>query len=380
MRNRTVIGVENQCRYYVPPDGAVSLGAHLAPHLGPKPGYSLPRVGAEIHDQGAAYPGCHWYLEENRTTPWAQQTGLPGAGSEFSWDTTGQEEAFVWGTYFNATGLAASALGQILAYTPLVPNFAWHGSAFGMGDFSNNGHVARPNLRSAVSLRSMTCGNCRYRYLRFDGGHERVLQHYRSGLNSIPTTEAFLAEPSDLYLLRLAAGSIGGVLANIEVGTGAPSMGFHADPANLVYDAASGDWGCAFFGHTHNTGSFLVRHDDLGWLCYFCDADVRADAVQLAPRDSYRRRVFVAPLGLLLTSDAGRIAWVRCALDASGAITEVTVAFEPVGAQALSRFRLRLAARAGGRAFRLRGGYALVRGAYEIPASAQGANVSVAWA
>ena len=65
-----------------------------------------------------------------------------------------------------------------------------------MGDFGNNG------------------------FYRFDGGNERVLQHYRSGLNSIPTTDAFLADPSDLYLLRLAAGSIAGVLTNIEVATG----------------------------------------------------------------------------------------------------------------------------------------------------------------
>ena len=79
-----------------------------------------------------------------------------------------------------------------------------------MGDFGNNG------------------------FLRFDGGNERVLQHYRSGLNSIPTTEAYMAQPDDTYLLRLAAGSIGGVLTNIEAGTGAPSMGFHGDQACSV--------------------------------------------------------------------------------------------------------------------------------------------------
>jgi len=91
-------------------------------------------------------------------------------------DTTGQEEAYVWGVYFNATALAQSALNQILAYTPLVPNWAYHGSAYGGGDFSNNGWLSRAS--------------------------ERVLQHYRSGLNSIPSTEAFLRDPADLYLLR----------------------------------------------------------------------------------------------------------------------------------------------------------------------------------
>ena len=127
MRNRTIVGVTNKCRYYV--------------------------VNNTIHDLGNEKPGCHWYLAENITTPWVNQTGLPGAGSEFAWDTTGQEEAYVWGTYFNATALADSALNQILAYTPLAPNFAWHGSAYGYGDFGNNGVIR---------------------------GNERVLQHYRS--------------------------------------------------------------------------------------------------------------------------------------------------------------------------------------------------------
>merc|ERR1740117_1137970 len=95
MRNRTLVGVDNGCRYYVPP-------------------------GRPPSDRGASYPGCHWYLEANVTIPWAAQVGLPGAGSEFAWDTTGQEEAYVWGDWFSsesrpAAALAASALDQILA-------------------------------------------------------------------------------------------------------------------------------------------------------------------------------------------------------------------------------------------------------------------------
>ena len=75
--------------------------------------------------------------------------------------------------------------------------------------------------------------------------------------------------------------------------------------------------------HTHTTASFLVRHDDLGWLCYFCDVAVSPDALQLTPRDSYRRRVFVAPLGLLASSDAGVLERVVCQLDASGAVAQL---------------------------------------------------------
>jgi len=259
-------------------------------------------------------------LVENITAPWVNQTGLPGAGSEFAWDTTGQEEAYVWGRYFDAKVLADSALNQILAYTPLVPNFAWHGSAYGMGDFGNNG------------------------YVRFNGGTERVLQHYRSGLNSIPSLEAFLHDPSDLYLLRLAAGSISGVLANIDE-DGAASMGFHADPSNLFYDPASGDHGLAFFGHTHNTGAFLVNDSGKGWLCYFCDLATQADgdavSVSVAPRDSYHRRVFLAPLRLQLVSDAGTLARVDATFNAAGELQALSATFDPVGEQPLTRFLLR---------------------------------------
>lgn len=113
MRTRTLIGVDNRCRYYAPP-------------------------GKPIGDRGTEYGGCHWYMEANRSIPWAKQTGLPAAGSEFSWDTTGQEEAYVWGAWFSresllAAKLATSALDQILAFTPLVPNWAWHGSSYGIG-------------------------------------------------------------------------------------------------------------------------------------------------------------------------------------------------------------------------------------------------------
>ena len=47
----------------------------------------------------------------------------------------------------------------------------------------------------------------------------------------------------------------------------------------------------------------------------------------------------------------------------------MTVAFEEVGEQPLSRFRLRLTTRAGRRAFRLSGNYTLERGAYLVPAA-----------
>jgi len=322
MKARAITGVRNQCRFYSCQPGDDSTECKLAKS-----------TTNGIVDRGNDKPGCHWYLEQNITSPWIEQTGLPGAGSEFAWDTTGQEEAYIWGAYFNASALAASALNQILAYTPLVPNWAYHGSAYGGGDFSNNGWLSRAG--------------------------ERVLQHYRSGLNSIPSTEAFLADPSDLYLLRLAAGSISGVLTNIDE-DGAPAMAFHGDPKIMTFDPASGDHGLAFYGHSHNTMAFLVQHPVFGPLCYFCDlttsSSVAAEdgndngsgsdnnmVLTVTPRDSYRRTVFVAPLGLQIRSDAGTLAKLNVDLAAK----TVTVFYDEVGTQPLSEFRFRVLCRSG---------------------------------
>lgn len=302
MENRTMKGVHNQCRFYACEPDDLSAECVVARN-----------TTHGIIDHGNDRPGCHWYLKENVTTPWVKQTGLPGAGSEFAWDTTGQEEAYIWGVYFNATALAQSALNQILAYTPLVPNWAYHGSALGSGDFGNNGWLSRSN--------------------------ERVLQHYRSGLNSIPSTEAFLRDPSDLYLLRLAAGSISGVLTNIDE-DGAPAMAFHGDPKFMTWDPASGDHGLAFYGHSHNTQSFLVKHSVFGLLCYFCDLQTGSEVV-IVPRDSYRRTVYIAELGLQVRSDAGTLAKVAVDIDKRS----VTVFFDAVGSQPLSAFRFRVLCR-----------------------------------
>ena len=86
MKQRCVTGVRNQCRFYSCQPGDTSSQCVEA----------KAKTGG-IVDRGNDKPGCHWYMESNVTTPWAAQTGLPGADSEFAWDTTGQEEAYIWG-------------------------------------------------------------------------------------------------------------------------------------------------------------------------------------------------------------------------------------------------------------------------------------------
>ena len=64
--------------------------------------------------------------------------------------------------------------------------------------------------------------------------------------------------------------------------------------------------------------------------------------VTVTPRDSYRRTLYLAELGLQIRSDAGTIAKVEFDTK-SGA--KATVFFNQVGTQPLSRFRLRLVCR-----------------------------------
>lgn len=242
-------------------------------------------------------------------------------GSEFNWDTTGQEEVGVWGAHFDVSSsgwwgtnqsLVSRVNDAILAYTPSLPYWALHGSAAGWGDFSNN-------AKWMVT-----------------GGWEREGGHYRAGLNSIPLLEEYRRRPDDVYLLHVGLGGVASVMPNIDH-TGAPSMGFHTYPFVSEHDPRSGDYGLAFFGHAMGTGAYLVRDAELGVLCYLCDAielqssrngatSLRPRAhlqlrpkssaaasgvapmhVAVVPRDSFRQRLYVGALGLDVRLRTGKL-------------------------------------------------------------------------
>jgi len=200
-----------------------------------------------------------------RADNWNRQT-FP-YGSEFNFDTTGQEEVFVWLTYYNYTASAERTLDSILGYMRHLPNWAWHGGARSMGDLGNNGKWF------------------------VNRGVERVLMHYRSGLNMIPLIEAYRANPDDIFLLEIAMGSLGGQMTNID-DQGATSMGFHSYPFVLEHDPYSGDYGLGFFGNTLETGAYLVSDSKLGWVCYLCDLTSSSPGAKASwsPRDPYRVR------------------------------------------------------------------------------------------
>jgi hypothetical protein len=199
-------------------------------------------------------------------------------GSEMAWDSTGQEEVYAWTSYFGYKDKATVSLDSILGYMPTVPHWGYNGNARRYWDFY---YGAAPG-----------------------GTTERQIHHYGSGINAVPVLAEFREHPDDFYLLRIGYGGIMGALSNIDR-EGFASAAFHSYPQNLRWDSYSGDYGPSFFGHAVSTGTYIFNHPDFGWLAFGGNLNVDGDWVKVQPLDSFRQRVYVAPLGLWLTLDAG---------------------------------------------------------------------------
>ena len=70
-------------------------------------------------------------------------------------------------------------------------------------------------------------------------------------------------------------------------------------------DGYSGDYRPGFFGHAVNTGTYITRDPELGWLAFGGNLSVDGASIRVEPLDAARSRVYIAPLGLWLTLDAG---------------------------------------------------------------------------
>jgi Family of unknown function (DUF5695) len=223
-------------------------------------------------------------------------------GSEMPWDSTGQEEVYAWTKYFGDTEKADITLHAILGYDPTIPSWGYNGSARRYWDFIYGGKFQRL---------------------------ERQLHHYGSGINAIPLLSEYRAHPSDLYLLRVGYGGTMGELSNIDQ-EGFASAAFHAFPDKLAFDAYSGDYGSGFWGHAANTATYLVNDPALGWLAFGGNIEEQGSTITVIPLDSFRSRLYLAPIGLWLTLDAGkfkravfdpRTGAVRLTLDAADEFT-----------------------------------------------------------
>jgi hypothetical protein len=269
-------------------------------------------------------------------------------GSEMPWDSTGQEEVYAWSRYFGMDDKAKVTLDAITGYMPTIPNWGYNGNARRYWDFLYGGKY--PRL-------------------------ERQLHHYGSGINAIPVLDAFRRDPSDLYLLRVGYGGNMGALTNIDQ-EGFASAAFHSYPDKMTFDPYSGDYGPNFFGHAWAVGSYLVHDPEFGWIAFGGNVKVDGATVRLEPRDSLRQRVFVAPLGLWLTLDAGRFAQVT--YDTS--TRQVQIQFEPADAYTTKALlHIEQTAKVEGvGAIAPLGNLSTERGAYRVPLAKQNVTVRLA--
>jgi len=199
-------------------------------------------------------------------------------GSEMPWDSTGQEEVYIWSKYFGYDEKATVTLNAILAYMPTVPHWGYNGSARRYWDFQYAGKLQRV---------------------------ERQLHHYGSALNAIPVLTEFRDKPDDFYLLRVGHAGLMGSISNITKEGFGPSA-FHAYPSTLRIDHLSGDAGTGFFGYAVNTATYLTKQDEFGWLGFSGNVEQSGKLVTIKPTNAARSKVYLAPLGLWLTLDAGR--------------------------------------------------------------------------
>ncbi len=271
---------------------------------------------------------------KTRADRWAAQA-YP-FGSEMAWDSTGQEEVFAWTKYFGHNPQSLTALSSIVGYMPLIPHWGYNGSARRYWDFI---YAGAPGSR-----------------------YERQLHHYGSGLNAIPVLAQYRQQPDDFHLLRIGYAGTMGALTNIDQ-EGFASVAFHSFPESLKWDAYSGDYGPNFLGHTLNAATYIVNHPEFGWQAFGGNVTRTASRVAVQVLDSLRKRVYIAPLGLYLTLDAGQFQRVEI----NTRTNDVVVTLAPATADT-PRARLRLEQpykAAGKRAFALPKG-TLERGAYPI--------------
>jgi hypothetical protein len=239
-------------------------------------------------------------LMKERADRWKQES-YP-FGSEMAWDSTGQEEVYAWCKYFGYDDKALVSLNSILGYMPTLPHWGYNGNARRYWDFLYGGKIRRI---------------------------ERQLHHYGSGLNAIPVLSQYREHPEDEYLLRVGYGGTMGALSNIDQ-EGFASVAFHSFPSTLKWDPYTGDYGPNFFGHAFNAATYVIKHPEFGWQSFGGNVSVSGSWVNVKPLDSLRKRVYIAPLGLWLTLDAGtfeqvaintRTNVVRVSLSAANAFT-----------------------------------------------------------
>ena len=77
------------------------------------------------------------------------------------------------------------------------------------------------------------------------------------------------------------------------------------DASQTVAAPYTGDYGPNFFGHALTVGTYLIDHPEFGWQAFGGNVTRSGQWVNVQPLDSFRKRVYLAPVGLWLVLDAG---------------------------------------------------------------------------
>lgn len=265
-------------------------------------------------------------------------------GSEMAWDSTGQPEVYAWMRYFGYQAEADSTREVILSYDPTVPSWGYNGNARRYWDFLYGGKYPRI---------------------------ERQIHHYGSALNAVPMLEAYRANPEDFHLLRVGFGGIMGGITNIDQ-EGFGSAAFHAWPDMMKWDPYTGDYGMGYYGHAISAGTYVVKHPTFGWLGLGGEVQEDGKAIAITPKDGARTRLFIAPAGLWVTLDAGKITSARY----TPATGDLTVTLDPAtSATPTARVHVEQTV-AGGAAYSLSGAN-LERDAYTVNLSASPTDITL---
>jgi hypothetical protein len=262
-------------------------------------------------------------------------------GSEMPWDSTGQEEVYMWSDYFGYKEKAKVTLDAILAYMPVIPHWAYHGNARRYWDFLYGGKLSRI---------------------------ERMIHHYGSALNAIPVLKAYRDHPEDLYLLRTGYAGLMGGISNITQEGFAPAA-FHAFPSTLKNDGLSGDYGSGFFGYAINTAAYLMENQEFGWLTFGGNLKKENGWISIQLTTAAKSAVFIAPAGLWITLDAGQI---RTAAyhPATKAIRLILEPGSDISPEALLRIEQTVKT-TDARTYHMKGMQPNARGAFQIPLKAK---------
>ena len=199
-------------------------------------------------------------------------------GSEMPWDSTGQEEVYMWSNYFGYHYKANVTLNAILAYMPTMPHWAYNGNARRYWDFLYGGKLSRV---------------------------ERQIHHYGSSLNAIPVLEQYRQKGDDLYLLKVGYGGLLGGISNITEDGFGPAA-FHSYPTELRIDYLSGDYGSGFYGYAVNTATYVTEDKDLGWMAFGANVTEKGNEITIELTTAAKSKLYIAPKKLWLTLEAGQ--------------------------------------------------------------------------